>query len=124
MADAAAAVITSFTQLRTGTHPRGELPTDPVTQTALASVLAFTAQLKRRDLPVAIFVVSAFGYTHIEHPEKVQPMAIWVINALDSWLRGSLTSRDFARAVPRELEMRWIENPDLTDWATATGFSP
>ncbi|MBW9094629.1 hypothetical protein JNB62_13110 [Microbacterium jejuense] len=76
---------------------------------------AFAAYLGKRDVVVAKFVCVVVDRFDRYPRRNMGRTMLWVATALELWLRGVLTSKDFANNMPSDTSA-WIERIDLGQW--------
>jgi len=86
---------------------------------------AFTAHLGRKDLAVPRYLAIVMN-RGIETGDltKIGRTALFLSNCVDSWLRGSVSSAQFAQHTPPDINQVWEDDVDLAGWARAIEGTP
>lgn len=84
---------------------------------------ALGAQLGKRDVVVAKFVCIVVNKADNEPVEYQCRTMLWVASALELWLRGTLSSVDFARNMPSDTSS-WVEHVNLGEWRSVLRGQP
>ncbi|MGX1701675.1 hypothetical protein [Microbacterium sp. NPDC055357] len=84
---------------------------------------AFTAHLEKKDLAVPRYLAIVMNRgIETGDLEKIGRTALFLSNCVDSWLRGTVTSAQFAQHTPPDTNEVWQDDVDLAGWAQAIGI--
>lgn len=88
--------------------------------TVSATINAIATVTHDKDLAVLKFVN---GILHVAAPNgniAISRAADFASTALEGWMRGKLTSKEFDRVLPTAMAETWTDSVKLSDWATHT----
>ncbi len=80
----------------------------------------FAAYLPARDVAVAKYLTVVMSRAVATGDLKVVAgAALFLASAIDAWLRGTVTTGDFASNMPDDTENAWLAVVDLSEWSAA-----
>lgn len=86
------------------------------------SLNAFTAFLPRADVAVPRYLAIVMNRAvETADPAVISRTALFLTNCLDEWLRGAVTSRQFADSTPPDENGVFEDSADPADWRSAIG---
>jgi hypothetical protein len=79
---------------------------------------ALVAVMRPRDAPVAQFISLVLGEAAATQDREILHSAgYWLSAAMEGWLSGRYSSREFSASMPPDRHHLWIDDPQISDWS-------